>query len=206
MYIKHTVHIPHPIDACVAAVARGPRTWFPDLEDDSSSRVGVKVAGIAVRKRVAVELGSLIKDGSWAEVPISWKATLAKPFFPRFSGKVQLAPVDPTVTRLTLSGMYKPPLGRLGMELDEAVMHSVAEATVREVTESIAHESSPHTEADASVVSMVDSINASLAVPGWMLRTFLRFVHTTRQLIEHSRPIEHVLWIVNWMASSPLSA
>ena len=140
MYIKHTVHIPHPIDACVAAVARGPRTWFPDLEDDSSSRVGVKVAGIAVRKRVAVELGSLIKDGSWAEVPITWKATAARPFFPSFSGKVQLAPVDPMVTRLTLSGMYKPPLGRLGMELDEAVMHSVAEATVKGLAESISRQ------------------------------------------------------------------
>ena len=123
MYIKHTVHIPHPIDQCVAALARGPRTWFPDLADDSSTRVGVKVAGITVRKRVAVELGSLIKDGSWAEVPITCKATAARPFFPTFNGKVQLAPVDPTATRLTVSGRY--------------IMHSVAEATVKGLAESI---------------------------------------------------------------------
>ena len=73
-------------------------------------------------------------------MPISWKATLAKPFFPSFSGKVQLAPVDPTVTRLTVSGMYKPPLGRLGVELDEAVMHNVAEATVKGLAESISRQ------------------------------------------------------------------
>src|SRR5436309_14909082 len=84
MFIKHTVHIPHPIGNCVAAEARGPRTWFPDFRDDRSSRVGVKVGVLPLRKRFAVALGSLIKDGSWAELPISWKVTAAGLFFPIF--------------------------------------------------------------------------------------------------------------------------
>ncbi len=140
MYITHTVHVPHPIAGCVAAVARGPRTWFPGLKEDSSSRVGVKVAGVSLRKRVAVELGNVTRDGSWAEVPITWKATAATPFFPIFKGKLQLAPVEPTVTRLTVSGMYKPPLGRLGLELDDALLHGMAEATVRDLAESISRQ------------------------------------------------------------------
>ncbi len=140
MYITYTVHIPHPIEESIAALARGPRTWFPGLKDDTTSRVGVKLAGVAVRKRVAVELGNVLRDGSWAEVPITWKATTGKPLFPIFHGKVQLAPVEPKVTRLTVSGMYKPPLGRLGMELDEALMHNFAEATVRELAESISRQ------------------------------------------------------------------
>ena len=53
-------------------------------------------------------------------------------------GKVELAPVDGRVTRLTVSGMYQPPLGRIGEQLDDAIMHSVAEATVKELAESIA--------------------------------------------------------------------
>jgi hypothetical protein len=40
-------------------------------------------------------------------------------------------------TRLTLSGMYEPPLGKVGELVDAAVMHNVADATVRELTESI---------------------------------------------------------------------
>ena len=44
---------------------------------------------------------------AWAEVPIAWKVTAAGLFFPIFNGKMQLAPVDPTVTRLTVSGMYR---------------------------------------------------------------------------------------------------
>ncbi len=34
-------------------------------------------------------------------------------------------------TRLTLEGAYRPPLGRLGAGLDRAVLHHVAEATLR---------------------------------------------------------------------------
>jgi hypothetical protein len=137
MFVTYSVHIPHPIGDCTATVGRGPQTWFPALEGDKSARVGVKVAGLQLRKRVAVELGELVKEGNSAEVPISWKATIAEPFFPIFTGTIQLAPVDPTVTRMTVSCMYKPPLGRLGLELDEAFMHNVAEATVKELADSI---------------------------------------------------------------------
>jgi hypothetical protein len=138
MYITHTVHISHPVDECIAALRRGPSTWFPRLQQDSSSRVGVRVAGVGLRKRVEVELGRLTIAGDWAEVPITWKATKAAAFFPVFNGKVQIAPVDPAVTRLTLSGMYEAPMGRVGSELDESFMHAVAEATVKDLAESIA--------------------------------------------------------------------
>jgi len=36
--------------------------------------------------------------------------------------------------------MYRPPLGRLGMELDEALMHRVAEVTVKGLAESISRQ------------------------------------------------------------------
>jgi carbon monoxide dehydrogenase subunit G len=54
------------------------------------------------------------------------------------TGRIELAPVDKDVTRLTVSGMYEAPLGRVGRQLDEALMHKVAEGTVHELAESIA--------------------------------------------------------------------
>jgi len=54
------------------------------------------------------------------------------------TGKVELAPVDGRITRLTVSGMYEPPLGRVGKELDDALMRRVAQATVKDLAESIA--------------------------------------------------------------------
>jgi hypothetical protein len=34
--------------------------------------------------------------------------------------------------------MYEPPLGKVGEQLDKAVMHNVAEGTVKELAETIA--------------------------------------------------------------------
>jgi hypothetical protein len=137
MYIQHSVHINRPVEQCSAALERGPRTWFPRLQAGNASAVGLRVAGISVRKRVTVQLGEPETKGAWTNVPISWKATFPEQLFPVLVGRLELIPVDPGVTRLTVSGMYEPPLGRLGALIDDAVMHSVAEATVREVTESI---------------------------------------------------------------------
>ena len=71
-------------------------------------------------------------------IPVTWKATSAYTLFPVMPGKVELAPVDGQNTRLTVSGMYEPPLGRLGKQFDDALMHTVADATVKDLAESIA--------------------------------------------------------------------
>jgi hypothetical protein len=138
MFVQHSVHIDRAVEECSAALARGPRTWFPRLQADNAAEVGLRVAGVSIHKRVIVELGEPEKKGEWTNVPISWKATFPEQLFPVLSGRLELVPVEKKVTRLTVSGMYEPPLGRLGALIDETIMHSVAEATVKEVTESIA--------------------------------------------------------------------
>ena len=140
MFVQHSVHIEHPVEECAAALAEGPKTWFPRLDARSASAVGLKLAGISVRKRVSVEIGEPFKAGEWTNVPISWKATFPERLFPVLTGKIELAPVERQTTRLTVSGMYEPPLGRVGALLDEAVMHNIAEATVKDITESIARQ------------------------------------------------------------------
>jgi hypothetical protein len=109
-----------------------------DLGGKKTSTVGVHIAGIPVRKKVEVELGEPVKTTTWTVIPLSWKATFPRRLFPMMTGKIELAPVDKNVTRLTVSGMYEPPLGPVGRQLDEALMHKVAEATVQELAESIA--------------------------------------------------------------------
>jgi hypothetical protein len=138
MFVQHSVHIDRTVEECSAALARGPRTWFPRLQADNAAEVGLRVAGVSIHKRVTVELGEPEKKGEWTNVPVSWKATFPEQLFPVLVGRLELVPVEKKLTRLTVSGMYEPPLGRLGALIDEAIMHSVAEATVREVTEAIA--------------------------------------------------------------------
>jgi hypothetical protein len=138
MFVQHSVHINRSTEECARALQKGPRTWFPRLQADSHSAVGLRVAGVSLRKRVTVELGEPETKGQWTNVPVSWKATFPEQLFPVLTGRLELVPVEAELTRMTVSGMYEPPLGRLGALIDEAVMHTVAEATVREVTESIA--------------------------------------------------------------------
>ena len=93
-----------------------------------------------IKSASAFLVGEPEHKGDWTNVPITWKATFPEKLFPILSGRLELTPVEKKLTRLTLSGMYEPPLGRLGGLIDDAVMHSVAEATVREVAESIARQ------------------------------------------------------------------
>ncbi|HEY8863658.1 MAG TPA: SRPBCC family protein [Candidatus Dormibacteraeota bacterium] len=138
MFVQHSVHIARPIEECHATLVRDPRRWFPRLGEQATYAVGPKVAGVPFRKSVRVETGKPVKIGDYTEVPITWRATSIKGLFPVMDGKIELAPVDPDVTRLTVCGMYDPPLGRFGKHIDDAVMHRVAEATVKELAESIA--------------------------------------------------------------------
>ena len=140
MFVQHSVHIDRSAGECAKVLERGPRTWFPHLDGAGQTAVGLRVAGISVQKRVTVELGEPEHKGDWTNVPITWKATFPEKLFPILSGRLELTPVEKNLTRLTLSGMYEPPLGRLGGLIDDAVMHSVAEATVREVAESVARQ------------------------------------------------------------------
>jgi hypothetical protein len=138
MYIQHSVHIDQSVKACTEALVSGARKWFPRLGTKNVGAVGFHVAGVPLRKRVTVELGEPVKAETWTVLPVSWKATFPEKLFPEMTGRIELAPVEEKVTRLTVSGMYQPPLGPLGRHLDDALMHNVAQATVKELAESIA--------------------------------------------------------------------
>ena len=138
MFVQHSVHIDHSVAACTEILVKGPRKWFPNLSDQQISAVGPRVAGVPLRKKVVVEVGSPVFAGNWTEIPVTWRATFPQKLFPVLVGKVELAPIEPSVTRMTVSGVYQPPLGKIGEQLNEVLMHSVAEGTVKDLAESIA--------------------------------------------------------------------
>lgn len=138
MFVRHSADLNAPIATCTEAFLNGPPRWFLQLGKKNAGVVGVHVGGIEVRKRVKVELGEPVRTSTWTVIPLAWRATFPQQLFPVMTGRIEVAPVDKGITRITVSGRYQPPLGRLGKRLDEAVMHIVAEATVRELAESIA--------------------------------------------------------------------
>lgn len=78
------------------------------------------------------------RDGGF-RVGLRWEATgITAGLFPVLDGDFTLSPADRHTTRLTLVGVYRPPIGRLGAALDALVLHKVAEATVRSLLRSVA--------------------------------------------------------------------
>jgi hypothetical protein len=132
MVVQHSVQIGVPIEVCSATLVRDLKGWLPHFGEQAKY-----VLGVPARDEVRVEAGQPERLGDFfTEVPITWEATNVKNLIPLMIGKVDLAPIDVRVTRLTVCGEYEPLLGLLGEH--DALMHEVAEATVRELAEAIA--------------------------------------------------------------------
>ena len=83
-------------------------------------------------KLVTVQVSELALAGETNGVAIRWQASgPGSGLFPVLDADIVLAPADDRHTLLTLTGVYRPPLGPLGSLLDRAVLHRVAAATIR---------------------------------------------------------------------------
>jgi hypothetical protein len=65
-------------------------------------------------------------------LPVSWKATGPGGLFPSLEADIELAPMGETCTQLAVSARYSIPLGAVGRLADRALLHRVAEATIRD--------------------------------------------------------------------------
>ncbi|MHB1781714.1 MAG: Rrf2 family transcriptional regulator [Acidimicrobiales bacterium] len=127
----------------------------PGLVGTGSARVRVGPGGPAwLGKTVAVRLGEPTGSDDALVVPILWEATGPSGLFPRLDGELRLRVVDPDRSELMLAGHYRPPLGRAGQAIDEALLARLARATVRAFLRRVAHalEQAPAGHADRPVV------------------------------------------------------
>ncbi len=144
MFVRYylELHLPAPI--AVEALVRTPERWIPALAssaDDHGHRllmeVGFPVGPRRVGKRVAIDLGEPVRTAGRTWLPISWRATGPRELFPALEGELEVAPVGTNVTQLGLSARYEPPFGLLGKTLDRALLHRIAEATIRDFVERV---------------------------------------------------------------------
>ena len=130
VHVAHTVRVDCPFERLGSVLVGARKDWFPRT-------IGVHIAGVPVRKRVAVEFGEAVKTSTWAAIRVNWRATFPQKLFPTMHGKVALSPAGKESTKVTVSGAYTPPLGRLGENLNETLMHGIAERTVAELAEAV---------------------------------------------------------------------
>ncbi len=73
----------------------------------------------------------LAADGGPAHLAFRWEAIgPGGEMFPTLDADIALSPAGEHATTLTLTGVYRPPPGNLGGELDQVVLRRVAEATI----------------------------------------------------------------------------
>lgn len=137
IFILDFIDVPLPL-----ATIRGPfshaGTWLTDLasaaqEDGEALRlqIGPTWVGGRVTREVEVTIGLTRERGEALVVPIVWTATGLAAMFPMLNGDLELAPLGSQRCRLTLAASYLPPFGDVGRALDHALLHRVAQSTVR---------------------------------------------------------------------------
>ena len=114
----------------------GGADWFArfatEAVEDSEAlyfRVGPSWAGRQMTRKVRVTLGPPYNRGMAIVVPLSWGASSLSALFPVLDGEIEVASLDAEHCRLTLSASYAPPLGEIGRQLDQLLLHGVASST-----------------------------------------------------------------------------
>jgi hypothetical protein len=79
-----------------------------------------------VRKGALVDIGPAERSGNAIRLGIGWQSDSLTPLFPVFAGRLTIRP-----TGLFLDGHYAPPLGRLGLLIDERLLHFIARRTAQ---------------------------------------------------------------------------
>ena len=77
-----------------------------------------------VRKAAFIDVGPARQVGGQVLVEIAWQSSSYAPLFPVFGGECAISAND-----IVLDGRYTPPLGRLGLLLDQSLLHFVARRT-----------------------------------------------------------------------------
>jgi len=114
---------------------------IPTSEDSYNRETGTlaRVGAIGLSKLVRVQVRELAQTEESAGIALRWEA--ADPgggLFPVLDADVRLTPVGERVTLLSMAGSYRPPLGSLGQALDRAILHRVADATIRRFVAQVA--------------------------------------------------------------------
>ncbi len=97
------------------------------------ARVGPLGPVRGLSRVVEVQFGDLAAHAESAQLALRWEAVgPGGGLFPALDADITLARVDDQATTLTLTGVYRPPLGNVGAGLDQAILHRVAVATIRD--------------------------------------------------------------------------
>jgi hypothetical protein len=140
MFIRYYLDLPIRFEDAEAALLAQPEAWVPGLARDAEDRgerllteVGFPLdSDHRLDKRVEIEFAPPYRIPSKTLLPMAWKPARAEHLFPALDADLEVAALGPSRTQLSISARYRPPMGAVGRALDRALLHRVAEATLKD--------------------------------------------------------------------------
>lgn len=102
------------------------------------AKIGLKAGGILAAK-VTVTIASPSRGRDGVTIPLTWVGASSSWLFPRLDGLLGLSKIGTGQSQLWLEGSYRAPFGRPGQLMDQAVMHRVADSTIRGFLDRVAN-------------------------------------------------------------------
>jgi len=145
MFIRYFVEIPRPMGEVEAELLADPHRWLEGLARDAEAQgqellaaVGFGIDKVRVRTRVWIKFGEPIHVASRTILPMTWEPQGSAQLLPRLESDVEIAAIGLHLTQLSINARYSPPLGLVGRALDKALLHRVAEATLKDFLDRVA--------------------------------------------------------------------
>ncbi len=140
MFIRYFMDLDDPFEDVEAALLADPSSWVPGMAraaGDLGERLLAEVGFVLheerrIDKEVEISIGEPFRSPGNARLPMSWNATGAQRLFPSLDADLEVASLGASRTQISISARYGPPLGPLGRALDRALLHRVAEATIKD--------------------------------------------------------------------------
>jgi hypothetical protein len=144
MFARYFVELPTEAEQVEHALVESPERWLPGLADEATQRGDALMAAVGfgsdprVARKVAIEFRQPIRTPARLIVPFRWISVESPGLFPALEADLEVAPLGHDRTQLAISARYEPPLGALGRVADRALMHRVAEATLKDFLDRVA--------------------------------------------------------------------
>lgn len=138
MFIRYFIELVLPAGRVEQMMCDSPASWIPGLAHEANARGERLLAEVGLgdrvrlTRRVVVDLGEPMRFPSSIVIPLRWRPATAGGLLPALDADIEVAPLAPESTQLSMSARYVPPLGTLGSAVDRALLHRVAEATVKD--------------------------------------------------------------------------
>ena len=138
MLARYFIELPLEVERVERALLRAPETWVPGIAGEAGRRGHALLAEVGfgsdlrIARKVAVELGRPVKMEAKTVVPLRWSPSAGQGLFPTLDADLEVAPLGTHRTQLSMNARYQPPFGQLGKMVDRALLHRVAEATIKD--------------------------------------------------------------------------